>query len=223
MKKIVLGAVIVLMAIIYGCDKEHDTVSKVVNISYPTIVLNGPEFMSQPVGTGTYVDAGATGTDDITGASSSLTPITNTVDLTQAGFYTVVYQMTNSNGYITNATRFVLVTGVDSTDDWSGLWERNADPTRPANVVKIGTGLYSIDNVGGVILPDQAPAYAAYIGFVNDSTVEAPPQVSPTDGATVVAIAEGEFHITPTDTVMSWRMDAGPFLLTNTRTFYKAH
>ena len=90
-------------------------------------------------------------------------------------------------------------------------------------MVKVGTGLYTIDNVGGVILPDQAPAYTAYIGFVNDSTIEMPDQVSPTDGATVVGATEGKFFIDATDTAMSWKMHAGPFLLTNTRTFYKMH
>src|SRR5262245_57580984 len=119
--------------------------------------------------------------------------------------------MTNANGFITNATRFVLVTGVPASDDWSGLWQRNADPTRPVNVAKLGTGLYSVDNIGGFILPDQAPAYAAYIGFVNDSTIEIPSQISPTDGATRVAGDEGQFYITATDTIMQWVMVEGPF------------
>jgi hypothetical protein len=222
MKKSIIFLAIIASAFV-GCKKDPDTVSRVVTVSYPTITLNGDAIISQPIGTGTYVDAGATGTDDLTGATTTLSPVSNDVDLTQAGFYTVVYTTTNANGYITTATRFVLVTGVPSTDDWSGLWQRNADPTRPANLSKVGTGLYIIDNVGGVILPDQAPALAAYIGFVNDSTVEIPSQVSPTDGATVVAATEGVFYITATDTVMAWRMTAGPFATTNTRTFYKAH
>jgi hypothetical protein len=222
MKKVILASVVTLAAVIYGCKKEPETVSNVVNISYPSIVLNGPAFVSQPVGTGTYVDAGATGTDDITGASSSLSPTSNTVDLTQAGFYTVVYSMSNANGFITNVTRFVLVTGVPAADDWSGLWQRNAAVNRPVNVAKLGTGLYSVDNIGGFILPDQAPAYAAYIGFVNDSTIAIPSQISPSDGVTRIAGDEGLFYITATDTIMQWKLVEGPFL-DNTRVFYKAH
>ncbi len=222
MKKSII-ALLLSLAILSACKKEPAAVSTVVTPSYPTITLNGPAFISQSVGSGTYTDAGATGVDDITGASSSLSPIVNTVDLTQAGFYTVVYEMKNSNGYKTSKTRFVLVTGVSASDDWSGLYQRNAAANRPANLAKIGTGLYSIDNVGGVILPDQAPAYTAYLGFVNDSTVEIPNQVSPTDNITVVEATEGAFYITPTDTVMQWRMIAGPFNTTVTRVFYKFH
>jgi hypothetical protein len=221
MRKVILASAIALAAIIYGCKKEPETVSKVVNVSYPTITLNGQAFVSLSVG-GSYTDAGAVGTDDITGSSGSLTPISNTVDLTQAGFYTVVYQMRNANGFVTTVTRFVLVTGVSPADDWSGLWQRNAAVNRPCNIVKIGTGLYSTDNVGGFILPDQAPAYAAYLGFVNDSTIEIPPQVSHSEGSTVVAADEGKFYITSTDTVMQWKMVQGPFA-DNTRVFYKAH
>jgi hypothetical protein len=219
---------IIFIALIFGvsftsCKKDPDPVSTVVTVTYPTINLIGAPFVSQSVGSGTYVDSGATGTNDLTGVTTNLTPVSNTVDLTKAGFYTVVYKTKNSNGFVTSKTRFVLVTGVSPSDDWSGLWQRNADPTRPANVIKINTGLYQIDNVGGVIIPDQAPGYAAYLGFVNDSTIEIPIQISPTDGSTVVGAGDCKFYITPSDTIMQWHMTAGPFLLTNTRVFYKAH
>src|SRR5437868_5144136 len=136
MKKL-LVIVFLLSIIISACKKEPESVSTIVTPSYPTVTLNGPAFISLSVG-GTYTDAGATGTDDLTGASGPLSPILNTVDVSQAGFYTVVYEMRNGNGYRTRQTRFVLVTGVSPSDDWSGLYQRNGDPTRPANVTKIG-------------------------------------------------------------------------------------
>src|ERR1035437_7169581 len=116
MKKITL-LVIVTATLFVACKKKTSDVSTVVKVTYPTITLKGNAFVSTPIGTGSYTDPGATGKDDLTGATSSLTPIVNTVDLTTSGFYTVVYQMKNGNGFITKATRLVLVTGVSASDD----------------------------------------------------------------------------------------------------------
>jgi len=202
-------------------DKNDGTETILVKPHYPTITLNGNKFVSQSVGTGAYTDPGAVGYNDQTKTNENLTPIKNTVDLTTPGFYTVTYQFRNNDGYEVSATRFVLVTTVNASQNFSGLFQRNADPTRPANLSKIGTGLYLIDNVGGVILPTQAPAEPAYIGFTSDTTIQIPLQTTP-DG-TAVAATEGKSYITPTDTVMQWRMTAGPFSFSNTRVFYKVH
>ncbi len=212
-----------MIIVFVACKKKTDGVTEnnLVKPHYPTITLNGNQFVSTAVGTGAYTDPGAVGTNDQTGGKVNLTPLKNTVDLTTPGFYTVTYEFRNDDGYRVDATRFVLVTGVSASDNWAGFYERNADPTRPCNISKIGTGLYLIDNVGGVILPTQAPAEPAYIGFTNDSTIAIPVQITP-DGTSLSA-TEGKFYITPTDTIMQWRMTSGPFALTNTRQFFKVH
>ncbi|MFN8164878.1 MAG: DUF5011 domain-containing protein [Bacteroidia bacterium] len=47
------------------------------------------------IGSGAYTDPGATGLDDVTGQTSTLSPVSNNVDLTTPGFYSVKYSMKN--------------------------------------------------------------------------------------------------------------------------------
>ena len=179
MKKLIIP-IILAGIILSACKKETTDVSKVVSVSYPSIALNGAQIISQPVGTGAYVDPGATGTDDLTGATSSLTPILNEVDLTTPGFYAVKYSTKNSNGYVTNATRLVLVTPVSDTIDLSGTYARTSNG-QTVTVTKKGTGLYTTDNVGGVA---NNPSYVfdVYFGQVSDTTIQVPPQANPLGG-----------------------------------------
>lgn len=179
MKKLIIP--IILAGFLFtACKKETKDVSNVVTVSYPTIMLNGAQIISQPIGTGAYTDPGAIGTDDLTGATTSLTPVINDVDLTTPGFYAVKYTTKNSNGYITSSTRLVLVTPVDSTVDLSGTYARTSNG-QTVTVTKRGTGLYTTDNVGGVA---GSPGYIfdIYFGQVSDTTIEVPPQANPLGG-----------------------------------------
>ena len=226
MKKNILAfssALLLIILAITSCKKNINdlTEDKVVTYRLPQVKLVGSQFASTPVGSGTYVDSGAYVFDSLTFTNVKLTPSQNSVDLTTPGFYTVTYTYKNSYGYTNSATRFVLVTTVSATKNFSGLYQRNADPTRPANLLKIGTGLYLIDNVGGVILPDQAPAEPAYIGFPNDTTIQIPLQTTP-DGNQIQG-ANGKFSITATDTTMQWQLPVGPFNPTAVRQFFKVH
>ena len=47
---------------------------------------------------GTYTDAGATLTDDVTGATSDIGPTTSDVNTAEAGLYLVTYSAANGNG-----------------------------------------------------------------------------------------------------------------------------
>ena len=136
-----------LFTVAIGCKKRIENVSEVVTASYPDVTVNGPQFVSIPVG-GTFVDAGSSAEDMVTG-ETSLQPIsvTNDIDPTTPGFYTVQYTYKNMYGYISTATRFVLVTDISDTVDYSGLYLRTAN-NAPMNVNKVATGLYSSDNVG---------------------------------------------------------------------------
>jgi len=199
MKKSII-AILLSCTFLYSCEDKTEDVSTVVNVSYPIITLNGPQIISQSIGTGAYVDAGATGTDDITGATSNLSPVTNNVNLTEPGFYSVKYTMKNSNGFITNATRLILVTPVDPLIDLSGTYFRTSNG-QEVTVTKRGTGLYTTDNVGGV---PGAPEYIfdVYFGQTTDSTIEVPAQPNPLGGD--VYCNSTTLTISPADTSFSW-------------------
>jgi hypothetical protein len=199
MKKSII-ALILSCAFLTSCEDKTEDVSTVVNVSYPIITLNGDEVVSTGIATGAYVDPGATGTDDITGATSSLSPVSNNVDLTAPGFYSVKYTMKNSNGYITTKIRLVLVTPVDPATDLSGTYFRTSN-NQTVTVTKRGTGLYTTDNVGGV---PNAPQYIfdVYFGQITDSTIEVPSQPNPLGGE--VYCNNTSLVISPADTSFSW-------------------
>jgi hypothetical protein len=192
---LMLGAVVLT-----SCDKNPDPVSKVVTVSYPTITLNGDQIVSTVVGTGAYADPGATGTDDVTGATSTLSPVLNNVDLTSPGFYSVKYSMKNSNGYITESTRLVLVTSVDPAVDLSGPYHRVSN-NQGVTVTKRGTGLYTTDNVGGVA-NNPAFIFDVYMGQVDDANLVVPTQPSALGGD--IYCDNTTLDISPADTSYSY-------------------
>lgn len=185
---------------ITSCDKNPDPVSKVVPVSFPSIVLNGAQIVSTVVGTGSYSDPGAVGTDDITGVATNLSPVLNNVDLTSPGFYSVKYSMKNSNGYVTDATRLVLVTSVNAAVDLSGPYHRVSNG-QGITLTKRGPGLYTTDNVGGVA---NNPAYIfdVYIGQINDSQIVVPVQPSALGGD--INCDNTTLTISPVDTAYSY-------------------
>ena len=78
----------------------------------PVITINGEEEVTIEVSVdGTYVDAGATATDEV-GANLDIV-VTGTVDATQIGTYTITYTATDNYGFTSTATRTVNV--VDTT------------------------------------------------------------------------------------------------------------
>jgi len=196
-----------------GCKKKVDDVSQVVKVTYPTIVLTGDSVVSTSLGTGVYTDPGATGTDDITGASSTLTPVVNNVDLTQPGFYSVKYTTKNSNGFQTSKVRLVLVTAVDPALDYSGTYARTSNG-QEVHVTKVGTGLYTTDNVGGV--PDNpAFVFPVFFGQTSDTTIQVPLQSTPLGDLYAV---NGGLYVAPDDTAFNYAIRNGNFG-TQQRTF----
>jgi hypothetical protein len=207
----------IIMILISGvffsaCKKEPKDVSTVVTVGHPSITLIGPAIYSTPVGTGTYTDPGAVGYDDLRGDSVHLTtPVSSNVDLTTPGFYSVTYSFSNTNGYVsytTTQSRLILVTPVSAAEDISGTYARISNG-QTVTVTKMGTGLYTTDNVGGV--PGN-PSYlfAVYFGLTSDSTIQVPSQFNPLGGTvTCAADAMGAnlncpLTISPADTSFSW-------------------
>ena len=173
MKKIIIS-IIAICCLFVACTKEVQNVSKVVTVVYPSITLNGSAIVSTGVGTGAYVDPGATGYDILTGSTKTLTPILNNVDLTTPGFYSVEYSDTNADGFYASVIRLVLVTGVSSATDLSGTYARQSNG-QTVTVTKQGTGLYTTDNVGGVA-NNLAFIFPVYFGQISDTTIAVPVQ-----------------------------------------------
>lgn len=206
---------------ITGCKKVYTTdnvTEKIVVPHEPSIVLNGPQFISLPVGTGAYTDAGATGIDDNTNISYPLTPESADVDLTTPGFYTVIYKFRNTDGYYTSNTRFILVTDVDAALDYSGEYVRtNGTPT---HIVKVATGLYKTDNVGGVGsggVPNPAHVFDVYFGQISDTSLVVP--VQPTIKGDLSCI-NARIFAGSSDTTIKWTIQNSAYL-DNERTFVK--
>lgn len=132
-----------------SCKKTTDDVSTVVEVSFPTITLNGSEIVILGVGA-SYTEAGAKLTDDITGAVSDIEPESNNVNTAQPGLYQVNYSAANANGFEATATRLVAVTNVTGTPDRSGTYVRDVGGV-PVNcyVTKLSDGVYKVQNPGG--------------------------------------------------------------------------
>lgn len=222
MKKIII-LIFALSPMIYStsCKKEYTTdnvTQKIVTPHEPTIVLNGQQFISVPVSNDTYTDAGATGIDDNDNKSYVLTPESAEVDLTTAGFYTVIYKFRNTDGYYTSATRFILVTEVDAALDYSGTYVRTTGT--PTIITKVATGLYKTDNVGGVGangVPNPDYISDTYFGQIDDSTLVFPLQPTPFGDLYCVG---GKILPTASDTTIKYAIRNASFG-TAVRTFIK--
>ncbi|MFM2206773.1 MAG: hypothetical protein RL213_748 [Bacteroidota bacterium] len=159
-----------------GCNKDPDPVSKVVDVTYPTITLKGPAIVHIPVN-GTFTDDGATLTDDVTGAVSDISATVNEIDATTEGIYAVRYIASNANGFKTEVVRTVLVkdytppANLDPNFDISGTWVRTNGIVN--NVVKIDNGLYVMDNFAG-----STAVYPAYMVTPDTTSFDIPEQTA---------------------------------------------
>lgn len=158
--KTVKFLIIILFSFILhtGCEKTTDNVTtKIVEPHYPEITLNGEEIVHIPVN-GSYTEGGAVGKDDESGATTNLDPISNNVDATTPGLYTVQYLTRNGDGYETTATRYVAVTSVTNPIDYSGTYLRTATG-QSVIVTKVVAGVYKVQNPGGAAGADGIIVY----------------------------------------------------------------
>jgi hypothetical protein len=213
MKKIIILILVLTPAIYFSaCKKKYTTdnvTEKIVEPHYPPITLNGAQFISVPVSTGTYTDAGASGLDDNTNVSTTLSPEPYEVDLSTPGFYTVIYKFRNTDGYYSDATRFILVTNVDSSINYEGEYIRTTGT--PTNITKVARGLYKTDNIGGVGangIPNPAFIDDVYFGQIDDSTLIFPNQ--PTIFGDLYC-EDGKITSTATDTTLEYAVRNSAF------------
>ena len=215
MKKILIAIIAISLTGAIACKKKvTDPVSRIVTASYPDITINGDQFISLPVG-GSFTNLGATAKDTITDEVLEPIEVTNDIDPTTPGFYTVQYTFKNKNGYTSVGTRFVLVTDVDAMLDYSGEYYRTTNNAL-MNVEKVAAGLYKTDNVGGVPLP-SAFAITVYFGQIDDSTLVVPAQ--PTSAGEMFCV-NSFIYPSATDTTITWAVRNASFG-TAQRTFVK--
>ncbi len=168
----------VASTILASCKKETKDVSKVYDAFASKLELIGDPIYAPPAGTTSYVDPGATFTDD-DGSQVKLTTPISLPDLTKPGFYSVTFKATSIHGYVRSATRLVLVSNVDPAVDLSGTYVRTGNGT--AIITKLGPGLYKTNNVGGV---KDRPEFIfdIYFGQVNATDLVVPTQANPLGG-----------------------------------------
>jgi hypothetical protein len=148
------------------------------------------------------VDSGATSFDALTGQTTNAVAFFNNVDVTHEGFYSVKYKAKNAYGYFSFINRVVLVTSVNPATDISGFYLRIGNNS-PVNVTKVDRGLYWNDNIAG------STRIRAYMGFINDSTLEVTDQISQTGGE--VSCDHVTFQMDASDTAYSWIVRAAGF------------
>ncbi len=211
MKQLITIVALAGLLVQTGCRKQASD-TKVVKVSYPTIALNGDKYVSLNVGAA-YTDPGATGTDDVSGSTRSLTAEYSTLDVNTPGLYYMRYVMTNANGYVSRVGRYIAVTDYPDDVDLSGVYERTANGVQ-VNLTRMARALYKTDDMGGAGLPD-----AAYFAVINDSTIELGPQLSESIGEEIDG-SSGALSITATDTSYQYRL-AAPGYGTALRVFVK--
>ncbi|RYE26138.1 MAG: DUF5011 domain-containing protein [Sphingobacteriales bacterium] len=203
MKKLLIILLALSPAIFYTSCKKDETVSKVVNVSFPSIKLNGEKYVTLNVGQ-TYDDPGAVSTDDISGATANLKADYSSLDVNTPGIYYMQYKAKNANGYITNVGRYIAVTNYQDDFDFSGVYERTSNGVQ-VNITKVSRGLYMTDDMGGAGLPD-----AAYFAIIDNSTIDFGPQLSESIGAEIDASGE-TVEIDGTDVTIQYALSAAGY------------
>jgi len=196
---------IVAVGIFYGCKKDEDPVSKEVRVQYPTITMNGGQFVSINIG-GTYTDAGAVAFDSINSSNTDLMPIQSEVDPTTPGLYPVIFEAENSYGFKSQSIRWVAVTNIPADEDISGVYARTANGVE-VNIDKKARGIYSTDNVGGVP-GDPSYLFPVYFVQLNDTDIVVPPQPG---GFGEVSAYDTRLTKSPSDTTIQWVVDGAGF------------
>ncbi|MFA6057343.1 MAG: immunoglobulin-like domain-containing protein [Taibaiella sp.] len=186
MKKIIIILFAFSFLAYAGCRKRdtEEGVSKVVDVSKPTINLKGDKFVSLSVGEA-YADPGATLIDDISGAQSDIPAAEYTnLDVSTPGVYYMLYSAKNSNGYINNNVRYIAVTDYNDAVDLTGTYVRTLNGVE-VEVTKVAPSFYKNSDMGGASLSD-----ALYFAIINDTTITGGVQFSESIGSEIATNSE---------------------------------
>lgn len=166
MKKNIIYTMVFAMAalVMASCSGDLESEGKSRITIYPTLTLNGEEYMTMNLGE-SFQDPGCTalmGTEDMT----SQVVATSNVNPNKLGFYTVNYQVTNPDGFPAFASRHVAV--VDKNNFASTYYSECQYGSRhffnlPVNITQNADGSYLIDDIlGGFYCYGRYPGYDAY-------------------------------------------------------------
>jgi hypothetical protein len=150
MKKILLLSAFAGIAF-FGCKKKEDTVSKLVTVSHPTVIITSAQFYSFPVGGGPLPNANSiTATAYDSFYHERITPVVDASHLTSLvpGLYYATISAKNSYGFIGYAYVYVAITNITDSINLGGQYIRLSN-NDTVHVTKMARGLYRTDNVGG--------------------------------------------------------------------------
>jgi hypothetical protein len=199
--KFALAITAIALLFVAGCKKEK-LPSKTVEVSHPTVNLNGDPVIILNVGD-TYTDQGATYYDSLYGDNGNITTTTE-VSTTEEGFFVVRYTATNQYGFEGSGTRLVAVTGASDLLDVSGDYLRVATGGE-AIVTKVGRGVFYSDNVGGL-----GKVEGVYFMFTADSTMVMPTQFL-TNYGVVADFVDPVYDFTASPPNYSYKISASGF------------
>ena len=117
------------------------------NTTPPIINLNGPSTIELSVGD-TWIDPGATATDDVDGDITNSIAISGSVDTSTVGTYTLIYTVADTSSNTASVTRTVIVNPVDCNQ-------------KVYSTVVIGTQIWFSENLEANCYQDENPIYEA--------------------------------------------------------------
>jgi hypothetical protein len=216
MKRILMLSVVAAIAFA-GCKKKENTVSRLVNVSYPTVKITSGQYFSFKTGGGPLPNINtihATAYDSF--YHETLTPVVDASLLSNVapGLYIATVSAKNSNGFTGYAYVYVAITDAPDTMDISGLYwlkvNGNASSKNPALVTKKAAGLYLTSNVAGVDTSDHTMPVIPAVFVVNGNLATLDFGSQPTSvgilSAANAALIEG-----PTDTTLNYSIDLSGF------------
>lgn len=156
---IILAAALTLFVV--GCEKESAGVTRITY--YPVISLVG-DYVTVPIG-GSFAEPGYSA--DMNGEDiTSQVKVTDDIDNSKVGHYTVKYSAINADGIAAVATRDVYVINPGKINNmyFSHTWMGSRDyKDLPIQIDEYGPGMYLIEDLcGGFYCLGRYPGYEAY-------------------------------------------------------------
>lgn len=169
MKTIIKSIFVLFLAISFtNCEKESEGLTRITY--YAELLLEGETTITVPLG-GSFTEPGYSATENGVDRTGDVV-VENNVDYNTAGLYDIVYSIENSDGYLTTATRTIIVAFIDSEAPESGVWNTSivrteADGSNPRprafSIVFVNEG-DDVFYVGGLLgyyyAAGYGPAYA---------------------------------------------------------------
>ncbi len=222
MKKILIA--LVLGAVAYtGCKKKEGIVSQIVTVSIPVVTITGDQYFSMHVGD-PLPTVTAVAYDTFYRDSLPVLVDYDGVDVTEPGLYAIKASAKNRNGHVGVSQVYIAVTEVSDLMDLTGWYSRLGVGARSARITKVGRGIYTTSNLGGVDTTDASTGavISAVFAVTSDTTVSFGKQYVNNNGvSTLLHTASESLMLTPPDTVINYALDNFPGFGSQVRSFTK--